>query len=409
MRLRWGIVLALLTITSLAVWFWAMPQSVVEPQKAALFGLPQGIRAASAPVIDWAKLENGASSYFISEPQTIGDVTDAVHRALEEKIAIRIRGRGHSTNASSLPRTGELLVATSGLNYFRVLDAGSVLVGAGESVYGIRKWLERYGYTLPVYNMGEVGPSVGGYISAGGVGEGAAEHGGFWENVLWIGLVDGLGQYRRIERTDPLFRWMFGSMGQLGIVVEAALRIIPARDKEQLPLPAEGRIPSWGEQEPEKFARYEPTFQSFRLYSQAVFVPQGSEKRVRAELIEFFEPYKAEFQMRRILALPVRFRTFNPPLVFPEQKSFTVVGLEYLPIIASNSQLAVRIDLNFADYVRGHHYRRYIQMEMTRDPKVIADYFGEHVWNEFRQVKQSLDPHGVFGRGLFPAPATSSR
>ena len=391
MRLRTRttlLLLGLFLVLAAALVLWPVPGTV-------------DIRTTDAPVQDWAKLDISEDAYYVGEPSSVEEVQRTVRYAVEAGLPLRIRGRGHSTNASSLPRADELLLVTQNLTHFRALDADTLVVGSGKTLFGVRQWLANYGYGLPVYNMGEVGPSIGGYISAGGIGLGSAEHGGFWENVRWLGLVDGQGRYRRVERDDPLFPWLFGSMGQLGVIVEAAMRIVPIQGAPQQSLPRSGRIPSWGDARPGLYERYQETYRSFRMYSVALFVPEGAEAHAQADLHAFFEPYETVFQLRRTLVLPIRFQSFQPPLLFPRNEAFTAVGIEFVPREAAHAEMAFAVEDAFADFVEERGYRRYIQMELARDPRAIADYFGPATWEAFYEVKQQLDPHGLFGQGLF--------
>src|SRR3546814_8468035 len=55
-------------------------------------------------------------------------------------------------------------------------------------------------------------------------------HGGFWEHVLSVTLIDGNGRIREIVETDENFPWLFGSFGQLGVLFEAKLRLLVDAD-----------------------------------------------------------------------------------------------------------------------------------------------------------------------------------
>lgn len=363
--------------------------------------------SATQPLIDWGKVAaSTASQYYQAAPDSVDAAAAAVRRAAEDDLPIRVRGRGHSANGSSLPRGGELLLFTENLNHFEVLAPGVVRVGAGVTVFGIRSWLGGFGYTLPVFNTGTVGPSLGGYISAGGIGLGSAHHGGLWENVRWIGLIDGQGTYRRIDRGDPLFRWLFGSMGQLGLIVEAAIDIVPLPDTRPRALPPNGRVPEWWEGNEAARDGYARHYRRQRMYSVAVFAPVGSEDAVERELGALLAPFAAQFHINAPLRLPIRFRSFNPPLIFPAQASFTAVGYELFPREGTETRAVLAVEERFAAFVAERGYRRYLQMELAHDPARIAAYFGEAIWSGFAAAKAELDPHGRFGAGLIaPAPS----
>ena len=66
---------------------------------------------------------------------------------------------------------------------------------------------------------------MGGFVAAGGFGPGSRTAGGFSNNVAELTMVDGRGRLQRLSRDEALIPWLFGAMGQLGIVVEAQLEV----------------------------------------------------------------------------------------------------------------------------------------------------------------------------------------
>jgi FAD/FMN-containing dehydrogenase len=178
------------------------------------------------PLFDFSRLRTGAQVFCGVTPTSAREVSSIVQLAGEHAVPLRTRGNGHALNGSSLPRHAELVVHTRGLTEALYHPDGSVSVGAGAVLWSVDAWLRTKGCSLPVLNDGYAGPSVGGYVAAGGFGPGSAIAGGFWDNVAEITMVDGEGRVQRIRREAPLFPWLFGSMGQLGIIVRAKLDIV---------------------------------------------------------------------------------------------------------------------------------------------------------------------------------------
>src|SRR5207247_426446 len=116
-------------------------------------------------------------------PTSIDEVCEIVRLAYRYNIPLRIRGRGHTLNGSSLPCENELTIQTSNLCEIQFTEGGTVTIGAGLVLWTLRSYLNTYKYTLPVVNDGYPGPSVGGYISAGGFGIGSMFYGCFCGNV----------------------------------------------------------------------------------------------------------------------------------------------------------------------------------------------------------------------------------
>src|SRR3546814_20076319 len=55
-------------------------------------------------------------------------------------------------------------------------------------------------------------------------------HGGFWAHVLSVTLIDGNGRIREIVETDENFTWLFGSFGQLGVLLAQTRRLLVDSD-----------------------------------------------------------------------------------------------------------------------------------------------------------------------------------
>ena len=49
-------------------------------------------------------------------------------------------------------------------------------------------------------------------------------HGGFWAQAVKLTIIDGRGTVHDVLTGDEDFPWMFASMGQFGLILEATLR-----------------------------------------------------------------------------------------------------------------------------------------------------------------------------------------
>ena len=219
-------------------------------------------------LFDYAKLYKSAQFYTSIFPTSGHDIQRAVLEAIDNEQAIRVRASAHTLGGVTLPRKQELLIRTNRLDHYRFEEPGTITVGAGAIVWDVRDFVQQYGWQMPVYNGGWAGPTVGGYVSAGGMGlrippadrikltaalgaEGAyltsisEAHGGFWEHVASVTLVDGTGTIREIKETEPVFQWLFGSFGQLGIIYEAKLKLFPLNEEAPAlyPMGQSGTIP----------------------------------------------------------------------------------------------------------------------------------------------------------------------
>ncbi|HEX5037128.1 MAG TPA: FAD-binding protein [bacterium] len=347
----------------------------------------------SGPLQDFGRLSSGSAAYEASHPATTDEVAALVRKARASRARIRVRGNAHSMNGSSLPRDGELLVRTDRLRAYRFEEPGTVTVGAGMGMYELRAFLKARKYHLPVVNDGSGGPTVGGYIAAGGIGGQSRFYGGFWENVLEITLVTGTGDVLKIRPGDALFPWMFGSMGQLGIVTQAKLKI--QNSEATYPLGESGEIPAV------------PVGGAERLYWFTLFVP-APELDAANELIRKIKQDHAEtFNYKQDYVYPIKFFAFNPPLVFPAQRDFVGVGLWGYPATPGGSAL-MDVEKDVMEAVRAHReapYRRYIQSEPVAPNTDYRDYFGAAVYDEFLAIKKRLDPDFLLDCGtVFACP-----
>ena len=95
---------------------------------------------------------------------------------------------GHTLNGSSLSQAGELTVSTACLNWVRFEEVGTVTAGGG-SACGRCVILSKARISRCPYHEydGYGGPSVGGFVAAGGFGVGSADFGGF-SGRMWLNI-----------------------------------------------------------------------------------------------------------------------------------------------------------------------------------------------------------------------------
>jgi len=323
----------------------------------------------------------------------IDHVRAVLHEANQLGLAVRVRGAGHSMNGSSVPRPDETLLSTSGLRHFRFDEKGTVTVGAGAALWEVDQMLRSYGFQLLLCNDGGApAASVGGFTSAGGIGADTWRHGGFWETVAEVLLVTGAGEVVRSRPGDELFRWIFGSMGQLGFIVEVKVRIMGHEDGPPAPYPAGATG--------EVVAR--PAEWEHNVWH-TLFVPEAAWERAEAELEALARRHAGVWRPRSGYRYFVRFRRFNPPLLYPTQESFVAVGV-WGVTATEHDDLNVdglrALDRDLATLVAAEPtLRRYIQAELTFERFDFAAYFGPSVFEAFREMKLACDPQMLLGRG----------
>lgn len=365
---------------------WILIGYLIAIVLALNFALPSPHREI---LKDYGGLKSGVTNYSAVRPTSLDEVVEIVQKANRDKTPIRVRGKGHSMDGSSLPRAHELLIHTDQLRWYHFEAPGSINVGAGIRMSELRSFLKDFGYGLPVTNDGGAGPSVGGYMVGGGIGVGSRQYGGFWDNVLEITLVTGAGEVLQLKPGDDLFPWMFGSMGQLGIIVSARLKIL-GEDVAAYPLNEKGTIPS---NEAEATGH---------LVWFTVFVPEDELETVKVELQRIKEVHSNALKYRRDYVYPIKFTRFNPKLLFPSVGDFVGVGIWGKPKTADRS-LLLGLERDVMKLVMLHHdtpYRRYIQTELVSPNIDYEAYFGNVIYEEFLALKKRLDPNCLLNCGF---------
>lgn len=167
----------------------------------------------------------------VATPQSAKDVAHIVRRASADGVRLAVRGGGHSQGGQSLTDRGAV-VDTRGLD--RVQPAGSELVRA----QGGAQWSQvldalRGTRRLPrvLVDIGEA--TVGGTLSAGGVGSTSHRQGAQVGQVEQLEVVTGTGERVRCspDRNAGLFNAVRGGQGQFGIITEAWIRLRAAGER----------------------------------------------------------------------------------------------------------------------------------------------------------------------------------
>ncbi|MEW2356008.1 FAD-binding protein [Spirillospora sp. NPDC029432] len=158
--------------------------------------------------------------------EVVRPATDREAAAAARRGAVP-RGRGHSTGGQSL--TGGVSLDTGGLAGVHAIGADRVSVGAGAT------WRDVLAATLPHGLMPPVltdllDLTVGGTLSAGGVGGTSHVHGTQACNTLDLDVATRDGEIVRCSPAvnRPLFDAVRAGMGRHGVITRATLRLVPA-------------------------------------------------------------------------------------------------------------------------------------------------------------------------------------
>ncbi|WP_418961186.1 FAD-binding protein [Streptomyces tritici] len=163
----------------------------------------------------------------VLRPGSAKDVAAMVRYCRERGLKVAGRGQGHSTHGQAQVPDG-LVVELSALDSIEILDDTAV-VGSGV-VWSdlLRATLER-GLTPPAFTD-YLELSVGGTLSAGGLGGQIGRYGTQVDNVRELEVVTGKGKLTTCSPTvrPDLFRAALGGLGQCGIITRATISLVPA-------------------------------------------------------------------------------------------------------------------------------------------------------------------------------------
>lgn len=310
------------------------------------------------------------------------DLQRTVIGCLECRRRMRVRCFAHSMNGMSVPAPNETLLDLTGVRHVAWTDAGVITAGAGLSVWEIDQYVRQFGWKLPVINDGGAeAPSLGGFVAAGGFGEGSVFHGGFWESVSALTIVAGTGEVRRLARGDPLFPWLFGTMGGLAVVYEADLDLVPAGPEPAREVKACASLPR-------------PSSPAWPKHLWlTLFVSERQRQNGLALLNGLIDAHPQAWAARGFYEYYLARRRFNPPFLFDDSSDFIALGI-WGDRVGQDPNLRnyFALESDFQQLVEDCGFRRYFQSELIRSRRDLQRYVGPDCAARYREVKAALDP-----------------
>ena len=161
----------------------------------------------------------------VATPRSVEEVTSLVRRAASDGVRLTIRGGGHSQGGQSLTDCGVVL-DTRGLDRIRPSGPGLVRAQGGVGWGALVDTLRAEGHlprVLPDFDQ----LTVGGTLSAGGLGTTSHRYGAQVGQVEQLEVVTGTGERVRCSatRNTGLFDAVRSGQGQFGIITEAWIRL----------------------------------------------------------------------------------------------------------------------------------------------------------------------------------------
>jgi len=177
------------------------------------------------------------SPEVVVQPETREGVASILKFASSRGITIIPRGSGSSPFGGSVPVRGGIVVDVSSMDRILGLDSEMKIakVQAGVRWADLDNELEKIGLSLNTAPSSKFS-SVAGWVATGGMGLNSFSKGHLSSSVLSVELVTPDGSIRDIASSDPFFKSIFGSDGQLGVItaVTLSVRIRPSMSKPHL-------------------------------------------------------------------------------------------------------------------------------------------------------------------------------
>ena len=157
-------------------------------------------------------------------PGSVRDVAALVRFAHRHRIAVAVRGQGHSTFGQA--QTAGVVIDSRPLSAIAV-SGRTAVVEAGATWGAVIDAALQHGLTPPVMTD-YVGLSVGGTLAVGGIGGASQRDGLQVDTVRQLEVVTGTGELVRCRRGDRLFAAVLAGLGQYGLITRAWLDLVPA-------------------------------------------------------------------------------------------------------------------------------------------------------------------------------------
>jgi cytokinin dehydrogenase len=180
----------------------------------------------------------------VVRPRSVDDVVACVRYARKAGIPLVARGGGHSAGGQSQAHDGLVIDMTTLDRIHRVDEAA----GYFEADAGVR-WADMMDALLarglaPRVMTDWLRPTLGGTITAGGVGAQTFRHGIHGDLTLQLTVVTGAGELVECSRDQnrDLFDAVRGGLGQYGIIVRVRMTVVPAPERVRLDHLVHGRL-----------------------------------------------------------------------------------------------------------------------------------------------------------------------
>jgi FAD/FMN-containing dehydrogenase len=198
--------------------------SAVQELPALDGQLHDDLSTRQAAATDWGGHVHRAPVAVLT-PASVADVVRIVKYANQRRLKIAMRGQGHSVYGQAQV-DGGIVIDSRTLNAIKWYGAHRLDVQPGALWSSVATEALKRTYIPPVLPDALM-LSVGGTISAGGIGDTSCVYGAQVDHVVGLDVVTGRGDLVTCSdsHNNELFYMVLAGLGQCGIIVRARLRL----------------------------------------------------------------------------------------------------------------------------------------------------------------------------------------
>ena len=188
-------------------------------------------------IIDAVELNEFVTNYghferksprVVVSPKDASDVSVVFDIANRYKVPVHLRGNGHSCSSLNISAGGIIIDNSSEYpDYY--LGEGVVNASSKMRTYHLQQELRHQGLSIPTWISGPQTMTIGGLISAGGIGHYALDHSYVVTNISKLDLVTPTGEIKKscsMSKDSDLFRYSLCGIGQISYIERLELKTI---------------------------------------------------------------------------------------------------------------------------------------------------------------------------------------
>lgn len=172
---------------------------------------------------DFGKLTH-ANPAAVFEPETTESAQLLIQHAHANKLPVTLRGYGMSQSGQSLAVPGGLILNMKHFDSVSEVDSYSIWVEANAS-WGslLEKTLQQS--LIPYVVPNNCNLSVGGVISAGGIGASSFKYGSVTAHVNSLKIIQANGELIQVDSQSSLMQASLGGQGRFGLITQACIAL----------------------------------------------------------------------------------------------------------------------------------------------------------------------------------------